>query len=78
MATYTAEFFGDEYTMEADFAQAASPIVWNGRPTPYQVADFGHDSEEAFRALLERSLEAGGEDPDEYRDAIDDAVDSLV
>jgi hypothetical protein len=79
-ATYTCDFFGDSYTMQADFAQASSTIIFCDRPTQYQVADFRHDSDEAMRHLLGQVAEMSGDDPcdEDIADEIDDAVGSMI
>lgn len=42
MQTYILTIGLDEYTVEADWAQAGSPILLDGNSTPFQVADFQH------------------------------------
>lgn len=78
--TYTTSLFGDIHTMTADFAQASSNIAHNGMATQYQVADFSHDSDAAFRQLLEAEIEASGDDIEDEDIAaeLDDAIDSIV
>jgi hypothetical protein len=75
-ATYTTTLFGDEYSVTGDFAQASSPVLFNGATTQYQVADFSHAPTAAMRRLLEASIEAGGDDPDddEFAGVIDEAI----
>jgi hypothetical protein len=48
---YTLDW-GDELEVRMDLAQASSPIILDGDPTPYQVADARHDSTEVLRLLL--------------------------
>lgn len=78
--TYTTKFFGDVYTMQADFAQASSPIIFCDLTTQYQVADFAHDSADAMRTLLEACCRMSGDDPEseDMASEIDAAVESMT
>lgn len=77
--TYTTEIYGMVNTMEADWTQASSPIVWNGESTQWQVADFGHRSAAAMRTLLARDIAIGeGCSVDELSDEINEEIDDAV
>lgn len=74
--TYTVEFFGDTYSLTADFAQASCPI--EGDEHGRQVADFRHSPRAAMESLLREMVQMGGDDPDESSDEIDAALDAMT
>lgn len=73
MTTYVAQCFGNTYTVSANWAHAASPVLFDGSPTQYQVADFRHSSADAMRCLLEREVASPGLNPDD-----DEAICSAI
>ena len=82
MAIYKTKFYGLEYKLRADFAQAADPIYRDDAEgewehTGKQVADFGHRPDDAMRWELEQWVLAGGDDIDMECNAIEDCVDNM-
>ena len=69
---YTTSVWGDKYSVEADFAQASSPVLFTGETTPYQVADFGHNAEAAMRRQLTQAAIDSGSAVDEDGDLDDE------
>ena len=51
--TITIIHGSDEYSVTADFSQAASPIMLDGSSTPFQVADAGHRPTRAAAIVAE-------------------------
>jgi hypothetical protein len=43
-------------------------------PTHYQVADFHHSDTAALRKMIEESVIAGGDTPEDYAAEIDNAI----
>ncbi len=76
MTTYTAKIFGDEYQIAADFSQASCPVHGDGHGR--QVADFRHSPRAAMESLLRETVEMSGDDPDDFDDEIDEALDSMT
>ena len=77
MTTYKTNLYGDEYTISGDFAEASSPIEFDGETTQYQVADFSHSPDAAMRRYLESTIEAGGDDPADIEELIDEAISAI-
>ena len=78
MDTYKTTLYDDEYTISGNFAEASSPVEFDGQPTQYQVADFAHSSDAAMRRYLEQVVEVGGDDPADVKDLIDEAIEAIV
>lgn len=81
-AIYTTTMFGEAYKLRANFADASAQIERTNEdgewePTGWQVAQFTHRPQLAMEAELEESIELGGDDPDEFRDEIDSALESM-
>lgn len=81
-AIYTATIFGDTYKLRGDFAEASSQIErldadgeWQA--TGWQAAQFTHRPHLAMEMELETSIEAGGDDPEDFRDEINAAVEAM-
>lgn len=77
MTTYKTTMFGDTFEISANFAQASDQIMGDlegGR----QVADFRHSPAAAMKAALEQYIVHSGDDPDDYADAIADALDAMT
>ena len=51
--TITITHCADEYVLTADFAQASSPIMVDGRPSPFQVADASHRPARAAKLVAD-------------------------
>lgn len=82
MSEYTTSIFGQKIGIEGNFANAASPIrrlndegEWE--TTQYQVADFRHNPRSAMEREIEEIIEAGGNDPADYADEIESALDDM-
>lgn len=45
MSRYKLTCWGDEYEIDANLANASSPVLVDGGGTPFQTADFRHSSE---------------------------------
>ena len=79
-ATRSTIIWGDTYSLRANWADASSPIEretedgW--QPTGYQVADFAHSSEAAMREELRQAV-VSGDDPDDWSDEIDAAIERM-
>jgi len=54
---YIVEIGDVKYLMEANWAEASSPILVDGRPTGRQVASFAHSSWRAATELFEADIE---------------------
>lgn len=84
--TYAATIWGDTYRIRANFAEASCHIEHEGEPgewSPWgrQVADFGHDPEDAMTEYLREMAVASGDDPEgdeDIADEITEAVDSMT
>lgn len=48
-------------SMTADFAEASCPILLDGKPTPFQVADAWHYKNRAAELLFKWAAQQGGE-----------------
>jgi hypothetical protein len=78
-AETTTTFASEKYGVRANWAQAADQIECldgegNWIPTQYQVADFRHSNTAALRKMIEESVVAGGDTPEDYAVEIDNAV----
>lgn len=51
MSKYLLTCWSNEYVIDADLAQASSPISVDGDSTPYQTADCRHDEDEMARLV---------------------------
>ncbi|MHC4389139.1 MAG: hypothetical protein ACYSX1_11085 [Planctomycetota bacterium] len=78
-AETTTTFAGEQYGVRANWAQAADPVeamasdgTWV--PTHYQVADFHHSDTAALRKMIEESVIAGGDTPEDYTAEINEAI----
>lgn len=81
--THKTDIYDMVMTMEADWAEASSTVIWCGKPTQWQVADFSHRPAEAMRILLAAEVAIGeGCSADslseDIMDVIDDAVRAMV
>jgi hypothetical protein len=76
MTTYKTTMFGDTFEISANFAQASDQIM--GIEGGRQVADFRHSPEAAMKAALEQYIVQFCDDPDDYADAIADALDAMT
>ena len=81
--TLTTTYCGQQYGVRADWAQAACPVEFltgtgEWETLQYQVADFRHDDRDALRHSIKESTRASGDDPDDYRDQIEQAVASAT
>lgn len=76
MTNYKTKFCGDTYEITADFAQASCPV--HGDYCGRQVADFRHNAYAAMRAQLVYAVEMGGDDPEDFEDEIDAAVEAMT
>lgn len=76
--TYKTTLYGDEYTISGNFAEASSPVKFDGKPTQFQVADFCHSSDAAMRRYLESVVEAGSDNPKDIAELIDEAIEAIV
>ncbi len=47
-------------TMTANFAEASSPLLMDGKSTPFQVADARHRKSQAAEMLLQNAWSNGG------------------
>lgn len=71
-----ADYGGEEIIVEADFAQASSPILVDGQSTPYQVADARHSHSIAVALAVSYALNAdlpecpAGMTPDEWHEQV--------
>lgn len=83
-AIYTATIFGDTYKLRGDFSEASSQIErWFGedgvwQPTGWQTAQFTHRPHLAMEMELEHSIELGGDDPEDFRDEINTAIEAMT
>ena len=75
--TYKTTLCGAEYTIRGNFAEASSPVEFDGQPTQYQVADFAHSPTAAMRRHLEKVLQADGDDPAIVQELIDEAIEAI-
>jgi len=79
--TITAELFGTPYSLRATWSDAASTIEFyrDGEwiATGRQVADYSHSTEAAMRDHLTEIIHEGGDDPADYADDLDDAIQSM-
>ncbi len=81
-ANYTVKFFGDTYSLCANWADASSPIergtedgwVSTGR----QVGDYCHSARAAMRDELEMSLVVSGDLPADHVSEIESALSSMA
>lgn len=79
---YTTQVFGEKFGISANFAQAGDTIFtldaygqWIS--TQYQVADFRHSSDEAMRRMIEEFIRDGGDDPADFADEINKAINNI-
>ena len=79
MSEYKTTCWGQDFTISGNFAEASSPVEFDGRGTQYQVADFCHNPAGAMRRYLESVVQDGGDDPEsaEAVAAIDEAVENM-
>ena len=73
--TYKVVLWGDVYEITANFANASSSV--EGDPHGRQVADFRHSPRAAMESLLREMVSVSGDDPDEYANAIELALDKM-
>lgn len=67
--TYIISVDGNERaTFSANFAEASSPILIDGRSTPFQVADARHRETRAAQILIDWCRSQGGPIVDEDED----------
>lgn len=82
MATYRAIFNNQTaFTFQANFADAADPILLDGDSTPFQVADFRHSEHQAALGLNEWLRSEGGEawgEEDDDDVSVEEAEDKLA
>lgn len=79
---HRTEIFGTEVAMIADWDQSAGSIWMQfGDSESYctgrQVADFGHSSSGAMRHFLEEYVSEGGDDPEDFAEEIDAAIEAM-
>jgi hypothetical protein len=78
MTSYKFKIFGDDYEFSGDFSEASSTILFDGEPTSYQVADFRHWPEEAAREYIRELIVASGDDPEDYEEDINEAIENMT
>jgi hypothetical protein len=79
---YITQIFNEKFGISANFAQASDSIFMLDADgqwfcSQYQVADFRHDSDEAMRRQIEEFIRNGGDDPADFADEINKAINNI-